>query len=143
MLFDPDGTRGGLNECTLTGSTDNRGNSYIVSKLASTKWPITSLLIELSEQLRRRSTVLNLVWRKRDDNSEADALTNGDYKGFDPKHRVGTVFSAIPFMVLDEVMRLSAELYKEVSMQRSRRNAGDKPRKKTAAKDRLKWTDPW
>ena len=143
VLFDPDGTRGGLNECTLTGSTDNRGNSYIVSKLASTKWPITSLLIELSEQLRRRSTVLNLVWRKRDDNSEADALTNGDYKGFDPKHRVGTVFSAIPFMVLNEVMQLSAELYKEVSMQRSQRNTGDKPRKKTAAKDRLKWTDPW
>ncbi|CAE7451815.1 unnamed protein product, partial [Symbiodinium sp. CCMP2456] len=37
----------------LTGGTDNQGNSYAVSKLMSTRFPLPLLLMELSETLRR------------------------------------------------------------------------------------------
>ena len=142
-LFDPEAKRGGLSECTLTGSTDNRGNTYIVTKLASTKWPITTLLIELSEQLRKRGAILNLTWKKRDDNSEADALTNCDYTKFSPELRVGKCFSDISWIVLDEIMDLSSQLYREVAAQRSKKNLPARTFRRQAILKRLKWSDPW
>ena len=143
VLFDPEARRGGINECVLTGTTDNRGNSYIVTKLASTKWPITTLLIELSEQLRLRGTILRLQWRKRDDNSEADALTNSDYSMFTPELRVGGKFGDIPWLVLGEIMDLSTKLYKEVTEQRGQRGPTQIKKGRTSIRQRLRWSDPW
>ena len=142
-LFDPEAKRGGLSECTLTGSTDNRGNTYIVTKLASTKWPITTLLIELSEQLRKRGAILNLTWKKRDDNSEADALTNCDFSKFNPELRIDKRFSDISWIVLDEIMDLSSQLYREVASQRSKGNLPARTYRRQAILKRLKWSDPW
>jgi hypothetical protein len=111
VLFDPDESRGGLRGCTLTASTDNKGNSYIINKLSSTKWPITALLIEASEQLRCRNAILNLRWLKRDDNAQADALTNSDYTLFKDCNRVGTSFADVKWKRLGTIMQVSQDLY--------------------------------
>ena len=146
ILFDPEKKRGGHSGCVLTGTTDNKGNSYIVKKLASTKWPLTTLLLELSEQLRMRKAILDLEWRRRDDNSEADALTNCDFKGFNPDLRVGATFDQIEWLVLPEIMGASQDLYKDVVRQREEiRQSKVKPIPVPKAKvqQRLKWKDPW
>jgi hypothetical protein len=36
----------------ISGSTDNQGNSFAISKMMSTKFPLTILLTEMSEQMR-------------------------------------------------------------------------------------------
>ena len=146
VLFDPDCKRGGPMDCVLTGITDNRGNAFIVSKLSSTKWPITTLLIELSEQLRARGAVLNLVWRRREENKEADALTNQEYSGFNMQLRVGREFGDIKWRTLDELITTSSELYRMVVSDRAANK--HKPQAKSSAigtvkKRGMKWSDPW
>ena len=72
----PGGARG---EVVLQGITDNLGNTFMVSKLMTSKFPLVVILAEVVAQLRTRSMVLNLGWVPRDQNEEADALTNGDF----------------------------------------------------------------
>lgn len=72
----------------LTGSTDNLGNSYVLSRLSTTRYPLVLLLLELSEELRCRDIELHLDWIPREKNEEADALTNGQYESFNPSLRV-------------------------------------------------------
>lgn len=143
VLFDPEFLMGGRSSCALTSSTDNKGNTYIVNKLASTKWPITTLLIELSEQLRRRSAIMDLQWRQRDLNMEADALTNMELDGFDPLLRVGSTFSDIKWLVLPDIMETSVALYKEVQQQRERPKTHLAKSSHHRKPRGMKSTDPW
>jgi hypothetical protein len=146
LLFDPDARRGGRANCMLTGATDNLGNSFIVRKLSSTKWPIVALMIELSEQLRKRRALLDLVWVPRDDNKEADELTNLDYHSFDTANRILVDFGKIKWEVLPEILQVSGDLYKDVCQQREShkvRGSGPVAKRKRATAGKLKWTDPW
>ena len=79
----------------ICGSTDNQGNSFILSKYFSTKWPITALLIETSEQLRTRGLELSLRWIRRELNTEADDLTNNEFGKFSPGNRIPVDLAAI------------------------------------------------
>ena len=130
---------------TLSGSTDNRGNTFATAKLMSTKYPLTILLMELSEQMRARSTVLHLSWLQRDLNVQADALTNQEYGDFDSSLRVGVVPDKLPWIVLHKLMGSSEDLYKDIIAQKGKAGyeAGSAKAKRTPANKRLRWTDPW
>ena len=147
MLFDPDAKKTGRSNCMITGSTDNRGNSFIVRKLASTKWPIVALLIELSEQLRARKALLDLQWVPRGENTEADELTNQDYHSFDEADRINVCFKELQWRALPEILQVSGELYNDVCRQREERKSGKAvpmvKRRKGPALGKLKWKDPW
>ena len=130
----------------ISGGTDNKGNTYAVSKLLSTKWPLTSLLLELSEQLRVRSLDLHLLWRRRDTNTEADSITNGDFSLFDPALRVPCDPATLPWKVLPEVMEASRTLYETIITERelARVEGKRKPSwSKLAAGKRFRTTQPW
>ena len=132
----------------ITGSTDNQGNTYATAKMMSSKWPLTVLLIELSEQLRSRHMELQLLWRRRDLNQEADDLTNGIYTSFDPVKRVVIDPASIPWLVLDEIMADSELLYKSICSEReASKSSGLAPKKfgykKIKASLRLRTKDPW
>jgi len=49
----------------LAGTTDNLGNSYILSRLMSTKFPMLPVLGELAVQLMERRLSLELEWAPR------------------------------------------------------------------------------
>jgi hypothetical protein len=125
-----------LGTMSITGSTDNQGNSYAVQKLLSTKWPLTVLLMELVEQLRQRKVELYLQWIQRDSNVEADALTNDDYSAFDPKKRIEVKGEDIPWAVLPQVMAESQLVYEDMVKVRNL------PCKRQGPKAR-KLDDPW
>lgn len=78
---------GGTAEVLAEAFTDNRGNAFILKKGLSTKYPITLLVIEVAETLRRLDTFATLTWVSRDGNVLADALTNEDYSAFDLQRR--------------------------------------------------------
>ncbi len=69
---------GSAGEVRLQGFADNLGNSFALTKLMSSKFPLVVILAEVATQLRSRRMVLNLGWTPRDQNEEADVLTNGD-----------------------------------------------------------------
>ena len=72
----------------MAGITDNLGNTFVTSRLMTSKFPMVGVLLELAEQLRRREMVLNLEWAPRGQNTEADALTNGNFAAFSEARRV-------------------------------------------------------
>jgi hypothetical protein len=88
---------------TLTCGTDNQGNSYLLDKLMTTKYPLGVILMELSCQLGLRRACLHARWIPRLQNEEADALTNGDFQHFDPKLRIPVSLDQLPFRVLNEL----------------------------------------
>ena len=151
ILFDirADSLRSG--GCSVTGMTDNLGNSFAVSKGMSTKFPLAPLLIELNEQLRCRNLDLRLTWVRRDSNVEADAITNQDFSVFDESKRIHVSYPEIKWLVLGEVMKASKEIFDQVTLQRQENNAkrnseakGSKPLPSSGGKFKsLKRTAPW
>ena len=85
---------------SLTASTDNRGNSFVLDKYLTTKFPLNIVLIELAYQLQARGAHLRLQWLPREHNQEADDLTNLKVAAFDPKLRVRETWDEIDFKFL-------------------------------------------
>ena len=134
---------------TISGTTDNMGNSLAMVKCMSTKWPLAPCMMELTEQLRKRQLELHLVWERRDKNIEADALTNEEFGAFDSEKRIQIDFPSFPWLVLDQALVWAKEVYDISELAKTRRresmfvDAGIWKRRKTAAADRLKSKDPW
>ena len=104
----------------MTGLTDNLGNSHAVVKGMSTKFPLAALLIELSEQLRVRALDLRLSWVRRDENVEADAITNQDFGRFSEERRIKVNYPEVKWQVLHEILEASKSIFDQVSAQRQR-----------------------
>ena len=146
MLFDPDNRRSTVCACSITGSTDNKGNSYIVKKMLSTKFSITPLLIELSEQLRMRKAELHLKWIPREDNQEADDLSNLNFKDFSAARRIQFSIGETQWKVFNELITVTKQMFDAISIERERQvNTKRKvhPIKRLRGSKRLRWTDPW
>jgi hypothetical protein len=89
---------------------DSQSMSHACAKMASTKHPVTSLILELSEQLRVRSRVLVPKWVRRNLNTLADQLSNLDAEGWDDSKRVEVKEE---FLVWDEFLGAARELFEE------------------------------
>ena len=94
--------------------TDNAGNEYIVKRGMSTKFPITLLIIELNEVLRTEGITATLSWIRRDENQLADDLTNEEFSKFDMEMRVRVTRDNLEWLVLEELLPESNELYTEI-----------------------------
>jgi hypothetical protein len=135
---------------SVTGSTDNQSMAYAVTKMLSTKWPITVLVLELAEVLQQRSLCLDLRWLRRDLNVEADAITNQDFSAFCPSLQIPVTAATIPWVRLPYLMEASQQLYNEITTAREEnkkrkldRDYVAPPRKRKFGQDKLKFADPW
>ena len=61
----------------MVGRTDNKGNSHVVAKLLTTKFPLCAVLMQLTSDLGTRGVDLDLAWIPREENILADELSNG------------------------------------------------------------------
>ena len=75
-------------QVSLTAGPDNRANEALSSKRATTRWPLMAINMQLSSRLSKARAALSLRWRPREENTEADDLTNERFDGFDPGLRV-------------------------------------------------------
>lgn len=113
--FIPSMAEGALSTLTLTGITDNMGNSQLLSKLGSTKFPLVAVLMELAAVLLQKRTRLCLAWAPRLQNSEADALTNYDFSLFDSGRRVRVDFSeSNRGLVMGDMLDSGRALFKSI-----------------------------
>lgn len=102
--------------------TDNRGNSFILQKGLSTKYPITILVIEVAETLRRCDAFATLTWVRRDGNVLADALTNEDFSSFDPRKRETVCEKELRWHVMKELLQSSEKLFNEIKEQKEKKS---------------------
>jgi hypothetical protein len=66
--------------------------------------PVCAILMELAAMLSARSLWLNLGWIPREDNQEADDLTNEEYGRFDMAKRMEVVWADVPFKIMTAVL---------------------------------------
>ncbi|CAE8640882.1 unnamed protein product, partial [Polarella glacialis] len=104
-------------ELVLTGVTDNQGNTFIVNKMLTTKWPVAPVLMEVTSQLAQRPMWLQLKWAARELNTEVDALTNYDFQLFDQAKRIPICYEQImdASLVLKRYLRLGETFYQDLA----------------------------
>ena len=131
---------------TLTAATDNLGNTYVLNHFMSCKYPLSIVVMELSVQLRKYDLDLDLGWVPRAQNTEADALTNEEFSGFDPGKRIEVNFEELKFLIMDKMMGRAAELDSDIRLAKSSKEAkGDRPEESCPKRRRgqTRWEDPW
>ena len=103
--------------------------------------PSLTILAELSAQLRERSMELNLGWVPRDQNEEADALTNGDFASFSNGLRVEVDVANVRWLILPRMLEVAGEIYERV--RRSKEGEGP-PKAATRPKSgSFRQRNPW
>ena len=81
--------------------------------MLTTKWPLAAFVSELATQLEEKNLLLSLSWVPRDQNAEADAITNGVVDWLTPERRVGCEIDQLPFKVLRTLLDKGKEFYKD------------------------------
>eukprot|EP00438_Fugacium_kawagutii_P014330 Skav232174 [mRNA] locus=scaffold4749:104086:104403:- [translate_table: standard] len=104
----------------------------------TTAFPLSVILMELALQLQKIQVDLELQWIPRDQNVEADSLTNLDYSLFEPSKRIKVNLEGLDFIALNELITAAAELDSEVTLKKSSK---EKSYQDPAHKLRL--TQPW
>ena len=115
-----------------------------MTKLMSSKFHLVVILAELAAQLRARKMALSVGWTPRDQNEEADALTNGDYGQFGAANRINVTIEDVKWLVLPKLMAVASDIFAEVQKRKAAKDHSPQqapPAKK--AKGGLRQLDPW
>jgi hypothetical protein len=147
--FLPDAAEPARAKIRVSGGTDNKGNGHIVDRYMTTAFPMCVVLMVLSRALRVKGYSLNLQWRGREDNEEADDLTNQNYDRFDLANETTIPWDKLDLKMLEEWMTKGRDLYSEVTAEKEERKRevmtkGDRrpPRPRKATK-KLRIRKPW
>ena len=98
--------------------------------------------MELAAQLAKQSVDLTLKWRRRDVNVEADALTNHELEGFNPKMRVLPNLEEVKWLVLPWLEKEATEMYASIRAEREQQPLESPTRAKRSVLT-LRQTAPW
>eukprot|EP00438_Fugacium_kawagutii_P003547 Skav202733 [mRNA] locus=scaffold1326:199520:202634:- [translate_table: standard] len=140
MVFAPESLwQGSAGRLCLTAFTDNQSNSYVLDKYMTTAFPLSVVLMELSVQLRLYGLELNLQWIPREQNCQADALTNLEFQEFSEQRRIPVSLENLKFRVLDKLINSAAAVDQEVALKKVSK---EKHTHKTLA-EKMRLTQPW
>ena len=89
----------------LSCGTDNLGNTFLLDRMLTTKYPLGVILMELAHQCRVRRVALRAAWLPRLQNEEADALTNLDFRHFDAARRIQVDLGKLKFGILHDLFK--------------------------------------
>ena len=82
---------------SLVAGTDNMANDALSTKRSTTKWPLMLINMQLSSALARSRLALSLRWRPREENVEADNLTNELFEGLQTTRGLVWPFRTLTF----------------------------------------------
>ena len=144
-VFSKEWPRRSSGRLVITGATDNGGNPSVLPRMMTNKFPLVVILAELAEQLREEELDLDLFWVPREQNVEADALTNSCFEEFDVTRRIQVDPLALTWKVLPELLKVAEELYRKVSKAKEERTADKRKDGHSCSKGqkRLRERDPW
>ncbi|CAE7254008.1 unnamed protein product [Symbiodinium microadriaticum] len=80
----------------IYAGTDNLSNPQALKKGGSVSWPLMGLMMQMADVLIDIGGKLRLHWRPREENQEADNLTNEVFDGFDANRRVALGLGDLP-----------------------------------------------
>ena len=109
----------------------------------STKYPLTVLIMELSETLRTRDCELCLEWIPREKNQLADDLTNEKFDHFPMELRVKFVGGDTKWLVLDSLLKKAQEFHEELAKERKRKISVSTPKSVQKGANKKRRIEPW
>ena len=115
----------GAGRMRCSGGTDNQGNSFVVQKLMTTKYPLAPILMQLTTLLARRGLWLELDWVPREDNQPADDLTNSEFGRFDLSKRIPFHWSKLPCDVLSSLLQEGKSFEAEMKLRKRSKTQPD------------------
>ena len=97
----------------------------------TTKFPLCAILMELAACLAAKGSSLDLHWLPREQNIEADELSNNITHRFKPENEIKIDPSNLKFVLLDELLDEGERLYDYVDNAKKKRptNGPRLPRK--------------
>ena len=103
-------------DCRLTRSvaliaagTDNLANEQLSRKRLTTKLPLGLLILQFFTKVWDNSLWVDVRWRPRNENVEADRLTNSDFSDFSEANRVDFQYGHMDLRVLDRLQKTLLE----------------------------------
>ena len=108
--------------------------------------------MQLAHEMKKRQMLLRARWLPRDENQEADDLTNDEFRHFDPSKRIPVDLEALGFEMMTELFKVGDEYVAELEAHRAAekrksdaRKVRDNQQVRSEAKKRkkLKESDPW
>ncbi|CAE8637632.1 unnamed protein product [Polarella glacialis] len=106
--------------------------------MSSTKMPLGLLLMQLATTLSLRRLQLRLDWRPREENSEADDLTNDRFSDFDETERILISWEQVDKSLLEKLLLCQEEYEDELSALKKREAPAPK-RKGKEKRCRTEW----
>ena len=91
-------------EAVVTGTTDNQASSLINKKGSSTKVPLMFVVMQMAEVSWKKKIRAELSWTPRENNTDADDLTNGKFDNFDSAKRICCSFEDLKLSLLDRLI---------------------------------------
>ena len=133
---------------TFTCGTDIQGNSYLLDKLLTTKYPLGVVLMELAGQASRKKASLRARWIPRLQNEEADALTNSEFHHFRAAYRIEVDLEKLPFLVMPQLFEAGEEYLAKLGElkegeKRKAAAAGRSDQGKRQKREPLREREPW
>ena len=127
----------------ISCGTDNLGNTYLLDRLITTKYPLGVVLMEVAHQCHRKGLTLRADWVPRLENQEADDLTNMEFKSFDPKKRINVRLEDLKFGVLNDLFKVGDDYLVELEKVKAQKRAQVEVKRRRLAGDSLRERDPW
>ncbi|CAE7343575.1 unnamed protein product, partial [Symbiodinium microadriaticum] len=95
----------------LDAGTDNKSAPQAQKKGYSTKWPLFGVLMQMVSELAKNNKLLRLSWRPREQNQEADDLTNLQFDKFDVRLRKTVCLADVPLAVVHDTSKDLFEVF--------------------------------
>lgn len=102
----------------VAAGADNFANEQLSRKRLSTKLPLGLMLLQHCIKCWDNGYWVDIRWRPRNENVEADNLTNDRFDGFSTSHRVQLRYQDLDTRILDSLQKALAE-FEESSEVRS------------------------
>ena len=128
MVLVPDAPAKGAD---LTGTisvscgADNLGNTFLLDRGITTKYPLGVVLMEVAHQCRRRRLQLRADWIPRLENQEADDLTNLEFESFNSDNRLDVDLDLLQFGVMRELFEAGDQYIAEVDRLKAESKAAE------------------
>jgi hypothetical protein len=106
---------GGFRRLRLIGTTDNLGNKGAVARCMTTSFPLCAALMELAARQAKSGREVVLRWAPREQNVEADELSNGDFHRFDATKRIYVSCDEGSLPIMHEMIKYGKGLYDKVN----------------------------
>ena len=141
------GDKSGL--ITMSCSTDNQGNSFLLDRLLTTRYPLGVILMQLAHEMRKRRMLLRARWVPRLQNQEADDLTNDEFRHFDLAKRIPVDLKDLGFQIMTDLFGVGDAYVEALDKERAELKAKAQSRSvKTSEKEfkrrrPLRESDPW